>query len=544
MRRSLGWILLALALLSGAYVAFSRHWLCDDAFISFRYAANLVAGNGLVFNVGERVEGFSNFSWTMLCAAAAWLGLDPVRCAQGLGILCFLGTGLVLAAASRRLGALLPLAAVGFLLHRHEAEFASCGLETALFTLLVTALCATLLAAERPRGFAFAGVLAGLLALTRPDGAIFGLPAGIAALVASLRQRRMAPFVAYALPALGLLVPFLLWRHSYYGDWLPNTFYAKSGGDPYVGQGLRYVWLYLQSYWILVPAVLSLPLLLFVRARAAVLVAGFSLLYLLFVVWVGGDFMFARFLMPITPLLYLGLQWWVRRWRAPRQLAALAVVALGTLLMYPHPELRGVNGRIGFVGDEREQYPAERVAALRQSGAAFGAALHGLDSRVAFSGTQAMLVYEAQFTYALEAATGLTDRYLARRELQQRGPIGHEKSLRLSDPQDMQYVLQQRVQFLLERYPLPAGMEYRHAMLFGTKVTLVTYDRQVMRALKGHADATFIDFEDYLDAYLGSIDGRDAATVRADLAAFLVYYFQWNDDAVRLHRFEDWLLGK
>ena len=50
----------------------------DDAFISFRYAANLLDGHGLVYNPGERVEGYTNFLWTLLLAGAMGLGANPV----------------------------------------------------------------------------------------------------------------------------------------------------------------------------------------------------------------------------------------------------------------------------------------------------------------------------------------------------------------------------------------------------------------------------------------------------------------------------------
>ena len=49
-------------------------WLCDDAFISNRYAENLANGLGLVYNAGERVEGYTNLSWTLMLAAAARSG--------------------------------------------------------------------------------------------------------------------------------------------------------------------------------------------------------------------------------------------------------------------------------------------------------------------------------------------------------------------------------------------------------------------------------------------------------------------------------------
>src|SRR5690606_38133881 len=51
-------------------------WLSDDAFISFRYAQNLVEGHGLVYNPGERVEGYTNFLWTVLAAGVIAFGGD------------------------------------------------------------------------------------------------------------------------------------------------------------------------------------------------------------------------------------------------------------------------------------------------------------------------------------------------------------------------------------------------------------------------------------------------------------------------------------
>src|SRR5262245_10458405 len=62
-------------LLWALVLATVRRWVCDDAFISFRYADNLVHGLGLVFNAGERVEGFTNFLWTLWIALGMRLGV-------------------------------------------------------------------------------------------------------------------------------------------------------------------------------------------------------------------------------------------------------------------------------------------------------------------------------------------------------------------------------------------------------------------------------------------------------------------------------------
>src|SRR6267154_221619 len=75
-----------------ALLAWSGRFIQDDAFISFRYADNLVRGIGLVWNQGERVEGYTNFLWTLLMSGGICLGMDPVLFSQVLGIICFVLT--------------------------------------------------------------------------------------------------------------------------------------------------------------------------------------------------------------------------------------------------------------------------------------------------------------------------------------------------------------------------------------------------------------------------------------------------------------------
>src|SRR5512141_611212 len=83
-----------------------------DAYISFRYAQNAILGHGLVFNPGERVEGFTNFLWTALMTPFEGIGVDVGRLSILLGVLFALGTMWLAARIARTLG-LSPL--VGFL---------------------------------------------------------------------------------------------------------------------------------------------------------------------------------------------------------------------------------------------------------------------------------------------------------------------------------------------------------------------------------------------------------------------------------------------
>ena len=83
----LPWIILFVYLVNTAW------FICDDAFISFRYVRNLIDGYGLVFNDGEYVEGYSNFLW-VLELAAIWkiFGVRPEVASLVLSILLTIGT--------------------------------------------------------------------------------------------------------------------------------------------------------------------------------------------------------------------------------------------------------------------------------------------------------------------------------------------------------------------------------------------------------------------------------------------------------------------
>ena len=77
------WFVIALALLVGHGWTF--RFVIDDAFISFRYAANMLDGHGLVFNPGEQVEGYSNLLWVLLTSFGMKLGLPALLWARILG---------------------------------------------------------------------------------------------------------------------------------------------------------------------------------------------------------------------------------------------------------------------------------------------------------------------------------------------------------------------------------------------------------------------------------------------------------------------------
>lgn len=291
--------------------AWSFGFEIDDAYISFRYAQNLVDGHGLVFNPGEPVEGYTNLAWVLLSALGIALGIEPLLFARVLGTLASIGVLLLAPIAVRRLAptagatalaAPVLLAACGPL-----ACWTLAGLETPLVALLAlgTFLCAL---TAQPL---LTGVLALALALTRPDGVALGgaflLWSVLACMHAPGRTRARA-IGGGALFALGVLAHFV-WRHETYGAWLPNTYYAKTGdlagqlrsGVPYAldfARAFLAPWVGVAAWSAVASrgAVWRDP-----RVRATLAVLGGWIVY---VIAVGGDGLgMFRFFVPILPIL-------------------------------------------------------------------------------------------------------------------------------------------------------------------------------------------------------------------------------------------------
>jgi arabinofuranosyltransferase len=292
-------------------------FVTDDAFISFRYARNLALHGQLVFNLGERVEGYTNFLWTVILALGIKLGLGPVALSRFLGVALGIATLAVVVRMSLRLAgerrsrwhllAPLLLATCGA-----YACWCSGGLETQLFTFLVT-LGFDLVLGEvtRRRGFASAAVFA-FAAMTRPEGVMFfALVICFRVLTNLRRERRLLPHrheVAWVGLFLGLFAPYFLWRWHYYGWLFPNTYYVKSSGAAGTWKlGVYYLRRFCEDYgihFLLVLVLLGRAAKDDERRRDLRLLGGIVYLpFAAYVVKVGGDFMgLYRFVLPVIPL--------------------------------------------------------------------------------------------------------------------------------------------------------------------------------------------------------------------------------------------------
>lgn len=549
-------IFLGVAIISltlGILHASSLSFVNDDAFISFRYAKNFVRGLGLVYNVGERVEGFTNFLWTMLMALGIRLGIDPVNFSTNIGILFHASTLALFGFLSWRLrpssaNIVLPMTMICLSVHRDFSVYATSGLETSMYTCLLSgAFVAVIVGRSSASALLLSGMLISLATMTRPDGALFGF--AIASYLLLTQPFPLKKVSVFSVPVILFFFPYWFWRWNYYGFFFPNTFYAKSVDVPYYSQGLAYIGTYFITYYVFL---LAIPLLLLMlwrlgKQRESILTimrsdADFmqplvlALLFVaaqtLFILRVGGDFMFARFFIPVTPFLFLALELLGTRLMPQVQGLLFHLLIVGATIF--RINLYSDRKMYGYIADEYQWYTKEHLENARRTGEKLRTYFDGLPVGIAFWGEGARLAYYSDVPLAIEAAAGLTDSTIAHQILGARGRPGHEKKPTL------EYLYRRKVHFLFA--PPEAGF----AVTIVDKISfgdldgrILIYDNAIMSKLGRYPEITFLKASDGIDAYLSNIDTMPADIVKRDYDHLKRYYFQHNDDREREQRFID-----
>ncbi len=245
LRRSVVWAALFFVMAVGIQNAIRHEWICDDAFITFRYVRFFLQGHGLVYNIGERVEGYTNFLWLMELAFIQHVfRVLPEHAVFALSMAYTLGTFGLVAFLARldvkdRWRDTAMILVVAFLaLHRSFAVWGSGGLETRQFTFLILLGVAFIRRPPIARwGTIPASLVYALAGLTRPEAPLF---LAIATLVLASDKRwsrvgRLRAWAQLVLPALTCFLLHTAFRTAYYGDLVPNTFHAKSEWVPAMG---------------------------------------------------------------------------------------------------------------------------------------------------------------------------------------------------------------------------------------------------------------------------------------------------------------------
>lgn len=337
-----------LAALTAGVIAFwagwTRRWISDDGLIVLRTVRNLLAGNGPVFNAGERVEANTSTLWQYLIYLVAlvtdlrledialWLALIFTTAAAVIGVLATAHLH------RTKIAVLLPAGVLAYFSLSPARDFATSGLEWGLALLwlavqwLLLVLWATSGPGSRPGGVtpggagsgAVGGVSAGAITyalafwsglswLVRPELALYGGLTGVLLLLTAPRLRVAVGILAWALP---LPAAYQIFRMGYYGLLVPHTAVAKSASDSMWATGWDYVADFTGPYnlWLGLALLLGAGALSIWRSprpttgvnarlglRAPWMVTTLLVLcafaHFLYVIRVGGDFMHGRMLL-------------------------------------------------------------------------------------------------------------------------------------------------------------------------------------------------------------------------------------------------------
>ncbi len=333
--RIYGFILLSILAVILYFYSKTFDFIQDDSFITFRYVKNFTEGNGLVFNIGERVEGYTCFLWVILLSGVKSLGFNFISASQVLGIISSMLTLLFTYFISSKifpkdkgsafnlvfsLGAVALLAANGSF-----AFWAVSGMETGLFGCLITLGIYLYLRElnDNSDSIPLSSLVFFFAALTRPEGNLIFAVTILHKIIYTLKHKKtdissnvnklisknnLLWIGMYFVPAL----IFMIWRYSYYGYLMPNTFYAKTGTSmEYFSTGLDYTWTFLRSYGFygLFALIALYTLTSKERFYSYLYLVMIFVVFTLYVIFVGGDVLRPnRFFVPIMPVFFILVQ--------------------------------------------------------------------------------------------------------------------------------------------------------------------------------------------------------------------------------------------
>lgn len=319
--------------------AWQRRWIADDGLIVLRTVRNLLAGNGPVFNEGERVETNTSTAWTYLVWFFSWLTkarleyvVLGVALTVSMSAIVFAMLGAARLWGGTKTALLLPAGVFVYIALPPARDYATSGLESGLVICWLGLLWWQLVRwsqTERVKLPALFGLvfLAGLAPLIRPEMTLVGALSLLMIFLAPMPRSRLHPIVLRGLiVAAAGLVPmcYQVWRMGYYGLPYPNTAVAKDAGGAKWGQGCKYLWDLVGPYYLWVPLLVLLVLgvvagrssrsakesaergwtvrrvreWLHSPSAVVALVLGSGFVLTIYALRVGGDFMHGRMLLP------------------------------------------------------------------------------------------------------------------------------------------------------------------------------------------------------------------------------------------------------
>lgn len=291
----------------------------DDAYISYRYGRNLMSGTGLVYNPGEYVEGYTNFLWTIITAPFTQVpSIDVSVFSIGLCMLLSILNIFFITRISRlfrpllefKAGYIFLLPALFFVLDDSIAFWSIGGMEFPMYILFILGIIYNYFRLNDGRKHLYQLIaFLVLCTLTRPEGNMIFVITLMHMFF--FRKRILNPkkiFFQMILSYTLFCIIYYGFKHFYYGQIIPNTFYAKGVTDMSMNLilGTKYIIMCVGIRVYVLVFILFIPFKKAFRGFKLSYLLLFSIVYIIYIVGVGGDWMYAnRFFVPIIPILYI-----------------------------------------------------------------------------------------------------------------------------------------------------------------------------------------------------------------------------------------------
>ncbi|MCR5791413.1 MAG: glycosyltransferase family 39 protein [Lachnospiraceae bacterium] len=292
-------------------------WQSDDAYHAYVMAKHLVEGNGFVYNIGERASASSCPLFTLVIAC----GYFVVRNMFFISLfICIAFSAAAYGIICRHFCHNIRQVLFLFLAMITSVSFMSyttSGLENSLLFFLAALFFKNYYAYEDfdGRQLFYMGLLISLIALTRMDAVLMFVPAVVYIYIG---RRKLVSFGRAVLIGFLSLLPFFLWELFslfYYGFPFPNTAYVKLGTDialrEYLYRGLQYLLTSALCDPVLIVFIAFVIVTAFLLKKGRLIFTALGLLlYLIYLFYIGGDFMLGRhfttaFLISLITVLYI-----------------------------------------------------------------------------------------------------------------------------------------------------------------------------------------------------------------------------------------------
>ena len=299
-------ILLIVSIILFAYIFIVNAWICDDAYITFRVADNFIHGYGLTWNPEERVQVSTHPLWMLLISFFYYITSDVFYTTILLSLILCFASILIVFYMLRNYPFWTPTLLILLLISSKAfIDFTSSGLENPLLYFWVALFCYFIFSKERHLyelsqiEIIYLLLIISLSFITRQDIVLLFLPAIVYILIqnAKTAHYRLLPSLCIGmLPALFWLIFSLI----YYGFLFPNSAYAKlnTGISKILLMrcGIQYYLYTLNFDAITLVIILSALVILILKKQALYrMIACGIVLYLFYIIWIGGDFFGGRF---------------------------------------------------------------------------------------------------------------------------------------------------------------------------------------------------------------------------------------------------------